>query len=218
MEIQRSYEPKRKMNIWLLCLFVICVSSFSIISVMVAGDKYPIFDQRMYNLFAGQTGPTGIAVLEVLSLLASKPAIIGISILTIILLWLIKKDYAGMLTMFLFVMGGNFVNKIVKEWIQRERPLLEGAVVEGYSFPSGHAMVGLIMYGLIVYFIHRHSSRFFLKNVVLYGAIFLMLVIGVSRFVLREHYATDVLAGYSLGGAILMAAIAVYSRICRSQN
>lgn len=170
----------------------------------------------MYNLFTGWMGPGGIAVLEVVSALASKPAIISISILTIILLWFIKRDYAGMLTMFLFVLGGNFVNKLVKDWIQRERPLLDGVVAEGYSFPSGHAMVGLIMYGLIVYFIHQHSSRPLLKSMVLYAVILLMMVMGVSRFVLREHYVTDVLAGYSLGGLMLIMAITVYQRICKS--
>lgn len=217
MEIQRSYEPRRRMNIWLLCLVVICVSSFSIISVIVAGNQHPAFDQLTYNLFASWMRPAGGGVLEAVSLLASKPAIIGITILTIIVLWLTKKDYAGMLTMLVFVMGGNFVNKLVKKWMQRERPLLDGVVVEGYSFPSGHVMVGLIMYGLIVYFIYQHSSQSLFKNIALYAISFLMIAIGISRFVLRDHYATDVLAGYSLGGLMLMMAMAVYQRICKKK-
>lgn len=216
MEIQRSYESKKRMNTWLLGVCTICVSSFSIISVIVAGNQHPAFDQLTHNFFASWMGPAGIAVLKAVSALASKPAIISISIFTIILLWFLKRDYGGMITMFLFVLGGNFVNKLVKDWVKRERPLLDGVVVEGYSFPSGHAMVGLIMYGLIVYFIHRHSSHSLLKNIVLYAVILLMVVIGVSRFVLGEHYATDVLAGYSLGGLMLIIAITVYQRICTS--
>ncbi len=180
---------------------------------MVAGDKLSIFDERIYNLFVSRIGPVEIEALEVVSALASKPAIISISILTIIFLWFLKRDYAGMITMFLFVLGGNFVNKLVKDWVQRERPLLDGIAVEGYSFPSGHAMVGLIMYGMTVYFIHRHSSHSLLKNAVLYAVILLMIAIGVSRFALGEHYATDVLAGYSLGGLMLIIAITIYDRI-----
>lgn len=212
MEIQRSYESKRRMGIWFLGWFAICVSSFSIISVSVAGNQHSAFDEKMYNLFVSWMGTPGTSVLEAVSALASKPAIISISILTLILLWFLKRDYAGMMTMFVFVLGGNFVNKLVKDWVQRERPLLDGVVVDGYSFPSGHAMVGLIMYGMIVCFIRWHSSHSLLKNIVLYAVIILMAAIGISRFVLGEHYATDVLAGYSLGGLMLIIAIAVYQR------
>jgi undecaprenyl-diphosphatase len=152
-------------------------------------------------------------VLKVMSSLASTPAIIGISILTILMLCIKRRDYAEMATMFLFALGANIINKLVKGGMQRERPLLDGVVVEGYSFPSSHAMVGLIMYGLIVYFIYHHSLSSLLKNIVLYTIIFLVVMIGISRFVLREHYTTDVLVGYSLGGVMLVIAIAVYQRI-----
>jgi membrane-associated phospholipid phosphatase len=83
-------------------------------------------------------------------------------------------------------------------------------VEEGYSFPGGHAMVGLIMYGLMVYFIYHHAARVFVKKLALYTAITIMLWVGISRFALGEHYAPDVLASYSLGGFMLMLAIALH--------
>lgn len=139
-------------------------------------------------------------VLEWGGLLASKSVIIFLSLLTIFLLIFFKRDNIGAVMLFLFVMGGNVVNKLVKEWIGRERP---NAGIEGYSYPSGHVMIGLIMYGLIIYlsfqYVHNSSKR----KAMFISATVVMLLVGMSRILVLEHFVTDVLAGYCLGGAVL---------------
>ncbi|WP_169525593.1 phosphatase PAP2 family protein [Pseudalkalibacillus hwajinpoensis] len=156
-----------------------------------------------------------IEVIQLISELASKPAIILITLLSMVVLWLWKKDYVGMITLFVFVFVGNLTNKLLKNLIQRERPLIEGHIVEGYSFPSGHVMVGLIMYGLIVYYIFHYTHNAFIKIITLSLAILLMTVIGFSRIIMLEHFLTDVLAGYCLGGLMLMMGIIVYRYLFR---
>ena len=46
--------------------------------------------------------------------------------------------------MLLAVALGNEVSKLIKDLVGRERPVL-GATEESFSFPSGHAMVGLTL-------------------------------------------------------------------------
>ncbi|GAA3328577.1 hypothetical protein GCM10020331_073090 [Ectobacillus funiculus] len=48
----------------------------------------------------------------------------------------------------------DFVNKWVKGVIARERPLLNEAIdAIGYSFPSGHAMLSIVTYGFVAFFL-----------------------------------------------------------------
>lgn len=190
----------------LLTLFLFCLGTIIFLTENVLQrNSFPI-DLAFYEYVTSNLSTEWLHLIELASFSASKPAIITISLMTILFLWLCKRDYAGMITMFVFVMGGNVMNMVIKSWTQRERPAVN-VLEEGYSFPSGHVMVGLIMYGMIVYFIYRHSSHTLLKTTCFIIVTLLLLIIGVSRIATGEHYTTDVLAGYSFGGVILIVAI-----------
>ena len=78
---------------------------------------------------------------------------LGIAIvatLMLIWLWFKKRDYLGMVILLVSVGFGNEINKWIKDLVGRERPVT-AELAESLSFPSGHAMVGLILYvvGLI---------------------------------------------------------------------
>ena len=174
-------------------------------------------DAALSKYFTRTITTDWLHILETLALSASKPAMITISLLVIGILWIKKRDYAGMFTIFVFVMGGNIVNKFIKSWTQRERPT--GNMLEdGFSFPSGHVMVGFIMYGIIVYFIYLHSSHAIIKTTSFLIVSLLLIIIGVSRVAAGEHYATDVIAGYAFGGFFLIIAIIVYQLIAQERN
>lgn len=196
----------------LLTLFLVCLGTITFLTGNVLqSNSFPI-DLAFYQYVTSAVSTEWLHLFELASFSASKPAIIAISLMTILFLWLLKKDYAGMITMVVFVMGGNVLNKAIKIWTQRERPAVN-VFEDGYSFPSGHVMVGLIMYGLIVYLIDRHSSHTLLKTVCFIIVTLLLLIVGVSRITTGEHYTTDVLAGYAFGGVILIMAIKTHQYI-----
>lgn len=128
---------------------------------------------------------------------------VGIGILALItVLWLAikKKDFAGIAAFVFAVALGNEVSKLLKDMVGRPRPEVEHLVdVKSLSFPSGHAMVGIILYLFIAYLILKHVEN---KNIRMLGAVLagiLILLIGMSRIVLHVHYASDVVGGYALG-------------------
>ncbi|MGI6230617.1 MAG: phosphatase PAP2 family protein [Tractidigestivibacter sp.] len=89
------------------------------------------------------------------------------------------------------------LNQLLKNLIQRPRPDGFRLVAEtGYSFPSGHSMISMAFFGLIVWMIWHYEH----DRVQRYGwSIFfsiIILCIGVSRIYLGVHYASDVLAGF----------------------
>lgn len=101
--------------------------------------------------------------------------------------------------------------KIIFARIRPLEPLLAPAL--GYSFPSGHSMMSFTFYGLLIYLVNRYTINPVLKWFTISGLGILIIMIGFSRIYLRVHYATDVLAGFSLGIAWLMFSIYLLNRI-----
>ena len=83
----------------------------------------------------------------------------------------------------------------------------------GYSFPSGHSVTSIVFYGLMLYLIQKHCKNEKLKAVLSWICGILAVVIGPSRIYVGVHWPTDVLAGWCLGGGILIIAILILEKI-----
>jgi membrane-associated phospholipid phosphatase len=108
--------------------------------------------------------------------------------------------------------GGGVVDTIVKVAVNRSRPELEDPLIEafGKSFPSGHAMTSIITYGaLLLIFMPAIPKRWRVPAVGM--GVTLVASIGFSRLALGVHYLSDILAGYALGLAWLVASTAAFS-------
>ncbi|QIX62624.1 phosphatase PAP2 family protein [Hymenobacter sp. BT18] len=95
----------------------------------------------------------------------------------------------------LAVAGSALFNQLLKVHYQRGRPLSALLPQPGLSFPSGHAMIGMALYGCLAWLLWRHARRPGWALVLLGWA----LLIGLTRIYLHVHYATDVLAGFAAG-------------------
>ena len=88
----------------------------------------------------------------------------------------------------------------LKRLFDRDRPLvplLEQA--RGLSFPSGHALMSVTFYGLLIYIVFKGFKNKPFKWTVIGLLLLLILTIGFSRIYLRVHYASDVIAGFCVG-------------------
>ena len=63
--------------------------------------------------------------------------------------------------MFIFSVSAiAVVNQGLKLMIKRDRPnILRLVEIGGYSFPSGHAMVSTVLYGLIAYIAYKFINK-----------------------------------------------------------
>ncbi|TMI65381.1 MAG: phosphatase PAP2 family protein [Bacteroidetes bacterium] len=99
---------------------------------------------------------------------------------------------------------------LLKQLFQRKRPLsplLKAA--KGLSFPSGHAIMAVTFYGLLIYILQHTITSDWLKVFFTALLVVLILLIGFSRVYLRVHYASDVTAGFIIGSLWLIISLFV---------
>ena len=88
-------------------------------------------------------------------------------------------------------------NKVVKHIIKRPRPdVLKLIKQGGYSFPSGHSMIAISVYGYLLYYVCKRIQNKYIKYPLIVLLVILILSVGVSRIYVGVHYATDVMAGF----------------------
>lgn len=125
--------------------------------------------------------------------------------LSILLLW--RKQKAEAMTLAIAAVGAVSLNFLLKDLFARTRPELWSRTVDVryYSFPSGHAMMSMVIYGLVGYLLATRFHRY--RGTIATGAMLLILLIGFSRLYLGVHWPTDILAGYAAGLVWLITCI-----------
>ncbi|PZR33384.1 phosphatase PAP2 family protein [Caulobacter segnis] len=103
--------------------------------------------------------------------------------------------------------GGLLISQGLKLLFGRERPEMAFRAVEAVnaSFPSGHAMLSAVVFLTLGVLAARFSERRRVKALAIGAAVLLSLLVGASRIYLGVHWASDVLAGWCVGGAWAMA-------------
>ncbi len=149
----------------------------------------------------------GFTVLTLLSLFASGFLIIG-------------KKYADAAVLLVAVVGATILSESLKLGYARPRPDLVAHSVEtlGASFPSGHATLSAASYLTIGALLAHAQEKRRLKSYIHVTAIFLALLIGVSRVYLGVHWPTDVLAGWCLGAAWSILCVTIASWLTRDRR
>ena len=108
--------------------------------------------------------------------------------------------------------GSSLLNNAIKLTVSRARPHLPDPVATagGTSFPSGHAQAAIVGYGILVLvFLPVIPRR--IRPWAITVASLLVLTIGFSRIALGVHYFSDVIGGFLIGGAWLIAMTTAFS-------
>jgi undecaprenyl-diphosphatase len=124
--------------------------------------------------------------------------------------WLHFLGDRGGLRLLLFAgIGGTIVNLALKIIISRPRPSVVPmlAAYDPWSYPSGHALMSLVILLTIAILAGRWMRRAHFRRLLYTTAILLALVIGFSRMYLGVHYPSDVLAGLLAGFAWVHACL-----------
>jgi undecaprenyl-diphosphatase len=111
----------------------------------------------------------------------------------------------------------NLLNAIIKRVIKRPRPTKElvavARVINEPSFPSGHVMHYINLFGMLTYFLATNWRSGRLRNFLITICVSLIALVGPSRIYLGAHWPSDVMAGYVYGGLWFGGLMALYLRV-----
>jgi undecaprenyl-diphosphatase len=146
-------------------------------------------------------GPSWVetALLDVTAL--GGPTVLGLVVLSVVGFLALQERYRTAVGVLATAGSGEIANYAMKNLFLRPRPdvVLHLRDVTSTSFPSGHAMESAIIYLTLGAMLMRLADRRVTKIYCMGIAIFLTLLVGVSRVYLGVHYPTDVVAGWMFG-------------------
>lgn len=141
-------------------------------------------------------GSVGLAPAHALDFLGQPPvAVTVVALLGLIVGWRLGWRHAMLV---IAALGASAITTVVKHLVDRQRP--PGGVELDPSFPSGHTAWATAVFGLI--FVLAIRRRRYCPAA---GAALIVAAMGPSRLLLGVHYFSDVLAGYAIGLAWLLA-------------
>lgn len=144
-------------------------------------------------------------VMNAASAAGSNDHLLALAVVVVVGLRVGRRPVAQVLFLITAFGGSVALNEIMKLIFERPRPQLPwAAVLPDYSFPSGHAMNTLALFGAIaiLVWLNKGSAA---GRVAVAVAIGLAVLIGSSRLYLGYHYLSDVAGG--LAAAVVWLAI-----------
>lgn len=191
---------------------------FIIITTLVVTNNISWFDESIYNFIITLRNKPLDIFMKTITRLGDTLVIIFIVIVALI--FLNKKDRV--------ILGSTTIltvtfNQTIKHILQRPRPDHIRLIKQGgYSYPSGHSMIAICVYGIMIYFINKKIQNKKLRITLSILLSILILTIGISRIYVGVHYPSDVLGGFFLAAAILVLNLTftdkIYGGIINEKN
>ncbi len=190
---------------------------FIINSLLVVNNKYNVIDKNVHDFVIKFSSETMTKIMKVFTFLGSTPFIIGLCILIFIILMILKKkDYAFKCAGILVI--STLLNNIVKVIIRRPRPEYITVIENTFSYPSGHTMASVTLYGFLIYYLFKTkiSKSYKILFSILLGII--PFVVAISRIYLGAHYFSDVFGAMLLSLALLTSIDLLYDKVKKNNK
>ena len=201
--VKRVYAAIALLSIEIIVLtgvFSAALFAFIGIAKMIFKEKKETFDQHAFNFLAKYVSDINTDVMQVFTFLGTHTFLIPANLILVAYFLFIKKHRWYSINVPVVALSSLLLMFLLKLIFHRDRPLtplLQAA--QGYSFPSGHALMSITFYGLLIFLVWQNEKKLWVKWILTILLVLLINFIGVSRVYLRVHYASDVLAGFCVG-------------------
>lgn len=197
-----------------LTLFVIAALYLAalfggLVEELLEADELVRFDEWINQRIAPIRTDGMITLFIWITNLAGSAALVAVALATTGLLWAHGR-WSVIAPLWLTILGSQLTTIAGKYVLVRHRPeFVTEVVAVTPSFPSGHTTSALAVYGFITYIIVRDLTTTRQRFEIIYWTVVLICLIGFSRMLLGVHYASDVAAGFLVGGFWLLLGFAV---------
>lgn len=173
-------------------------------------------DERVADWLHGRATDPFTDAFRVITTFGNFVTLLVVTVLAVAFLWRRRRRTDAMFVALAFL-GAQVLSSGMKLGFRRERPFFADplATESTFSFPSGHSLVSLAVYGSIALLLAQQVRRPAWRILLFAGTALLVLAIGFSRLYLGVHFLSDVLAGFAAGTAwlaLLYVALELRSR------
>ena len=194
---------------WILCAITAILAI--VITINVKNGKILELDLNIYKFFSENIINDKLTpIVKVITHVGGAKIVFVLTVLAIILI----KGLKNKLFLLTGIVGTAGLNVVLKHIIQRERPNINRLIPEkGYSFPSGHSMMSMAFYGMLIFLIFKYVKNTALKWTLIVILTILLSTIGITRIYLGVHYPSDVIGGFLVSLTYLFILTEIYNKV-----
>jgi undecaprenyl-diphosphatase len=184
---------------------LIGIAFVAALAIAVATGASDPFDEAVIRLVRSDALVGVLQPLRQITQLGATGTVTAIALLALVAGIIVRRPRLGAAASLTIVLA-SLGNSLLKLGFARTRPdLLDPIVVEhGFSFPSGHSVLSMVAYGVVGVVIWRAPIPSWVRWIADALLALVILAVGVSRVWLGVHYPTDVLAGWTVGGLVVL--------------
>ena len=198
---------------WIIAL--ICFIVFIAILLSVVNTGIVFFDEWLMNIAYSLRNNILSFIFKIITFLGDSKFIILVSIILGGYFLFYKKNKLYGILVILNTVNTAILNQGIKYIVRRPRPINLIINEDGFSFPSGHSMMSMCFYALIIYFIWKSNLKKDIKIILTALIVLLVYIIGFTRIYFGAHYPSDILAGYMITLTYMLIFIPIYNKIMK---
>jgi undecaprenyl-diphosphatase len=156
------------------------------------------FDENAFAAFGTLVTDTNTQIALVITFFGSYVFMVTAWLALLGYLLFVRKSKRRFINILIIALSNFGLMVGLKFFFNRPRPLIPLLhEIPGLSFPSGHAFMGTIFYGVLISRVYRDVKVVWKKWLLIFILLCFIILVGLSRVYLRVHYLSDVLAGFS---------------------
>ena len=202
----------------LVVLSIAGVAFVLILDGVLSGSGVAALDRPVLRFLAARRDSGATTVLRLVTYLGGTPFVVLITVA--LAMWWWRRYRRAALLLSAAVFGSGAITAAVKLLVARDRPArplaIDGAE-SGFSFPSGHSLSAMALYGTLAYLVvtsDRSRSR---RTCLAAALISTAVAVAFSRLYLGYHWLSDVLGSWALA-ALWLAAVVTFDRLHRQRR